>query len=319
MRASYPGIDLIRLSAAFIVVAYHLGFSASRDGPLAWACSAGWVGVPVFFVVSGFVIALTAEGRTAGQFALSRFLRLYPAAWICASITFLVAGGTWAEFGRSVILFPLGPWIDNVYWTVAVELVFYALVFVALWRSGDLRELAAGLGLYSSAFWVLKAIRIIDLTGIENYAGFLLLAHDGVFFAIGMCLWQKRPRLAVSFSVIGFGAVLARSHAITEVEVAPFFVPAAIWLAALMLIVFSSRRPALWSVRTLGLMTYPLYLVHNEVGRVIKSSAAPLGQAAAFAIATFAVITISFLILPLERRIRRLLRRSLALGSADLE
>ncbi|MGD5438086.1 hypothetical protein QUS99_22630, partial [Xanthomonas citri pv. citri] len=55
--------------------------------PFTWF---GWVGVEIFFVISGFVIANSASQASPGEFLLGRALRLYPAVWVCATATFLV-------------------------------------------------------------------------------------------------------------------------------------------------------------------------------------------------------------------------------------
>ena len=43
----------------------------------------GFLGVPVFFIISGFVIAYSAEGRTPVGFAIARFSRIYPTFLFC--------------------------------------------------------------------------------------------------------------------------------------------------------------------------------------------------------------------------------------------
>jgi peptidoglycan/LPS O-acetylase OafA/YrhL len=322
---TYPGLDAVRFIAALMVAGYHLGFwlwqpvrgdFAFHDvlAPLGPFVSYGWVGVPVFFVISGFVIAFSASRKDAKAFVIGRALRLYPAAWICGSITFVLAG-SWADYLRTVTLSPIGPWVSGVYWTLAIEIVFYLLVAFTVWRGGSIRRLAIGLGFYSSAFWLLKATNAvsggaIDFTVIENYTGYLLLAHDGIFFALGMLLWRKRHLLAaILFACVGFAAILWRSHAMA-VPGAPFFVAPLVWAACSAAVAwFAFFNPPLrrWPTRKLGLMTYPLYLVHVELGGAIMLACAPLGAWAALAIGLGSVLFVAFAVLPAETAVRTLL------------
>ncbi|MFD6812242.1 acyltransferase family protein, partial [Streptomyces anthocyanicus] len=83
-------LDGLRLGAALMVVAFHytaLGAEA-WDRP-AWTVfpevsrftSYGYLGVQLFFVISGFVICMSAWGRPLKAFFVSRVIRLYPAYW----------------------------------------------------------------------------------------------------------------------------------------------------------------------------------------------------------------------------------------------
>jgi peptidoglycan/LPS O-acetylase OafA/YrhL len=56
---------------------------------LQWLGHYGFLGVPVFFIISGFVIAFSAEGRTPREFAIARFTRIYPTFLLCMTLTFL--------------------------------------------------------------------------------------------------------------------------------------------------------------------------------------------------------------------------------------
>src|SRR6185369_17123984 len=88
-----PALDLLRLVAVLSVAAFHFGL----QGPaglvavpgVASVARYGFMGVPAFFVISGFVIAYSAEGRTATSFAIARFSRIYPTFLLCITITFL--------------------------------------------------------------------------------------------------------------------------------------------------------------------------------------------------------------------------------------
>ena len=79
-----PGLDLVRFLSAVSVAAFHLTRRNYGDPTL---MPFGWVGVEVFFVISGLVIANSAGGATPSSFAANRFLRLYPGAWCSAAIT----------------------------------------------------------------------------------------------------------------------------------------------------------------------------------------------------------------------------------------
>ena len=82
-----------------------------------WLTRSGWVGVEVFFVISGFVIAYSASEKDAARFFRSRLLRLAPAAWSCATITLAVAvlagvlnvASARIAYIKSMTFFPYGP------------------------------------------------------------------------------------------------------------------------------------------------------------------------------------------------------------------
>ena len=84
-----PDIQGLRAIAVMLVLLYHSGVSA---------LSGGYVGVDVFFVISGFLItthlleALEREGRIRfGAFYAKRARRILPAALLVAMLTVLAA------------------------------------------------------------------------------------------------------------------------------------------------------------------------------------------------------------------------------------
>ncbi|MGV9630616.1 acyltransferase family protein [Streptomyces sp. NPDC003487] len=84
-------VDGLRLAAALFVAAFHflgttnpaiLGESPKEFSYLVHrAALYGWLGVEMFFLISGYVICMSAWGRSPGQFAVSRISRLFPAYW----------------------------------------------------------------------------------------------------------------------------------------------------------------------------------------------------------------------------------------------
>ena len=348
-----PGIDVIRFAAALMVAVLHLGFAIWQEPPnqnvaglkyksdLAAAgewMGTGWVGVEIFFVISGFVIAGSSAGKSVGGFLFNRFVRLYPGAIICATATFVIAfAASTAQVSnwlRSVVLWPTGPWIDYVYWTLGVELSFYALIAVSIVGRLSLRSVGLFLCCLGSIFWF---ARVADfLTGshfafvfrsFENQAMKLLLASYASYFGLGIMLWsatQRRWRgrdalaavAAVGSGVVGILAY-SRSFQIERGQgLVSLLAPSLIWLVALIAIVVAVRsaqrradRPhsASW-LRWLGLMTYPLYLLHHEIGqRIMQSYYWEDGRIAALS-ALALVVALSAVVTCVERPIAKTLR-----------
>ncbi|CAN5142894.1 acyltransferase [soil metagenome] len=305
------GLDLLRSAAALLVCLYHYGFTAHAhpETPLHRAMSdaapfssiepfarASFVGVEIFFVISGFVIAFTANGRPAGRFLQGRIERLLPAAWVCATITLvcLVATGNPLDdsgyvrpYLRSLLMIPRAPWIDSVYWTLAVEIVFYAIVLALIaarrlhWLAivmGTVGGLSTALGLYM----VLRPQPVLDLHPwlIFNFI------KNGAAFATGCFLWlalqdpaKFRSRLALA-GLFAIGAAL-EIHASTFIDpmnqhpwqaVMLFGVLFAVLVAAIFTNEFWLRHTsprARTVVRLLGISTYPFYLLHNFAGATL--------------------------------------------------
>lgn len=312
---TYPGLDVVRLAAALLVVFYHLGYLWA-DHKLA-VCSPGWVGVDIFFVISGFVIAFSAEGSNVKQFCRRRIARLYPAAFICSTLIVLLRSiyglrelpvGDFQTYIRSIALFPIGPWLDGVYWTLPVEMTFYLLVGIALWQRWQLPRVALCLGFYSCAFWCLKALNavfhFVELTAVDNAITGLTLVPFGVEFALGMLLYARMYFWqSIVFLFFGFVAAAARSHGLgnagTPFQFAPF-----IWAVAVLLItasvIWNDRLQQLKS-RTAGLMTYPLYLIHTTIGvPILRVLPFPIG----LIVGALLSLMVAFAELPFERALR---------------
>ncbi|MFD0541250.1 acyltransferase family protein [Actinomadura luteofluorescens] len=148
-RERLSELDLLRFAAALAVVLYHFtGFGGAGAWPvpsqevfpeIAPVTRFGYLGVDLFFVISGFVILMSAWGRGPGEFGISRLVRLMPAYWVSV----LLGAAVYALFrtGHGVpgLIVPnltmlqggLGLRnVDAVYWTLWVELHFYVLAAV---------------------------------------------------------------------------------------------------------------------------------------------------------------------------------------------
>ena len=174
----------------------HLTLSAPRFA------NAGWIGVEIFFVISGRVIAASAVGKTPYSFARARVMRLLPAAWICATITALVAlectgfprATLFHQWAKSLILLPKGELIDPSYWTLSVEIAFYVVVGLLLrWSNSatSIERLVSVIGLLSALFWL--AYYAVPLEQVEFFSRpfMMTLLPHGCFFALGTSLWAR--------------------------------------------------------------------------------------------------------------------------------
>lgn len=307
----YNGPDLLRLLAASLVVLYHLSETGGArpswpvvpsQAPLGWLHSIawmGWIGVPIFFVLSGFLISASAVNSTPTRFLRKLAIRIIPVLWISCLIAFM-ARMLWGEpiaellpsLLRTAVLWPKGPYLDGVVWTLVVEAAFYALVAFGLQCSrqeGRVRHnlvwLALAIGIASTVFTVARRIAAgIDggapaLSAMGSFVFDVLLLRQGMFFAIGMLLFHlidhrlTRPILA-ALAIFAICACLQIVD--STADTGNPLVPVLIWGVATALIFasvkHSSRLPWLQRLkvsRELGLMTYPLYLNHFVLSQAL--------------------------------------------------
>ena len=144
------GLDVLRLLMALSVLFYHFGFRGPAHGDmptldlplwLAEASKYGYLGVSVFFMISGFVIAYSAEGRTATEFAIARFSRIYPTFLVCMTVTFFAVSwagtpqisASFTDYLANLVLVSRvfgHPFMDGAYWSIVLEVIFYGWVFL---------------------------------------------------------------------------------------------------------------------------------------------------------------------------------------------
>jgi peptidoglycan/LPS O-acetylase OafA/YrhL len=286
-------LDLLRLVAVLAVVIYHYAFrGAAADGYTTVSLSGiegvakyGYLGVQFFFIISGFVIAYSAEGRSAANFAIARFARIYPGFLVCMTVTFLVSlaiGGPrfavslpqW--LGNLLIVSPAvkQPFMDGAYWSIVYEITFYGWVFLLASLTNFRRNIE----------WIVIAWLAISMLNIflihSGVMSRLFLTDQSGFFVEGLLLYEiyKGRRdvalylllalaAAISIDQAFIGAIWVREHFHIQID---NIVIAAVCLAALGSVALSLcvRRmplpaPVLLAV---GGLTYPMYLLHQHIG-----------------------------------------------------
>lgn len=294
--------DLLRLVAVLGVVLYHFGFwgPASNGIPQAampWltpVAKYGFLGVPAFFVISGFVIAYSAEGRTAVGFAIARFSRIYPTFVFCMTLTFLAIliwgpphfDATLAQWLANLFIAApaLGqPYMDTSYWSLVIEVVFYAWVAVFIAAGLFPRRIDTIILIWLAITFANELT--IDAPLIEK----LFLADDSGFFAVGLLIYQffRGRRDAMLYGILALSIGTAVFQSIHKgAKLAPHtggvfdeWIVAAICLASIAVIFLATRirhvpLPA-GCVLAVGGLTYPLYLLHMQLGYVLLERQAP--------------------------------------------
>jgi len=177
--------------------------------------------VDVFFLISGFVILISADNRTAWSFTVSRIVRLYPAYWFCAIVIFIFATFWPVEsYNVSMVDFMLNmtmlhtwfgsPHVSTVFWTLVIELQFYFLVFFII--KANLRNhlnviLAVWLALSVASDYLAfpSWVKVIIISGWCHYfiAGslFYLIRKQGVsLYKMSVLLGSGSPWLLVCFT-----------------------------------------------------------------------------------------------------------------------
>ncbi len=336
-------LDLLRLFAVFAVLLFHYGFrGAIADGftdvslpgliPIA---KYGYFGVQLFFIISGFVIAYSAEGRTASAFAIARVSRIYPTFVLCMTVTFLLTlmiGAPRFEasitqwFANLLVVSPVlkQPFLDGAYWSIVYEITFYGWVFLLLLVGLFQRETVLIV-----VVWL--AISIVNETILHSGALLrLFLTDQSAFFCIGLVLYQifrgRRDRTimlllalatAVAITQAFTGADWMREHYHTEFN-NWVIVAACIASVGLVWLAMNVRRLPLPAglVLAIGGLTYPLYLLHQHIGYMLFNKFAALASAPVLVAATAAVVTAaSFLIWryferPAQKRLKQALNRA---------
>jgi peptidoglycan/LPS O-acetylase OafA/YrhL len=284
-------LDGLRFVAALVVLAYH--FTAmdhvwhrpvEEVFPVQFAAY-GWLGVQLFFLISGFVICMSSWGRGVGAFLRSRAVRLYPAYWL--SVLVVATGLTvWPDVRRppgvrdvlvNLTMFQDAfgvPEVAEVYWTLWAELRFYLLFSLLVWWGLTYRRVVG-----CCVGWLAAAAVTNALVPANGVVRVVLMTDYAPLFTAGIAcylLHRFGPSLA-SWGIVAGSFVLAlpavlhrnqmEAHAGEIVPKAPAIVLLAVWFLLIVAVALGwlSRVRGRWLV-VVGATTYPLYLLHLDIG-----------------------------------------------------
>lgn len=294
------GFDGLRALAALSVILFHL------DTP---GFALGWSGVPLFFVISGFLITgILLDLRAASApsiggylrtFYIRRTLRIFPLYYAylgIACVLALAAHSVIPDLWSYVIYlqnYTLGaskfehPWVLGHTWSLAVEEQFYLVWPLVVWWAG--RRYLPAVIVATIAISIITRIAITHYTG-NPFLQFttLLSCADGLVMGAALSLAHREGTLkarAVPFFLVS-ASLLALSLWIVGYE--NLWTPlrwATGWLgdylfsilclfftAVLALLVRSQalQQALEWPpLRALGKISYGLYLYHGLILIVI--------------------------------------------------
>ncbi|GAA2239791.1 acyltransferase [Herbiconiux moechotypicola] len=325
MRARLALIDYLRFTAAASVVLYHWFLWGIANGkndnldysPFSHVALYGYMGVRLFFLISGFVIFKSAVGKSASAFAVGRVKRLYPAYWFGLTIGFVVVIistqknpvgliPAWlANLTMAPQIFGFS-YVDGVYWTLLYELTFYALVgllvllgmghrlaqFMPIWALVMLIVTVVAPSLarvpYLGEYYPLFAGGAIIATVMSS--GWTWLRAVGLAASLAASLifaWRQFPTIPTNENLVGYEFSIPLVFALIVL----FY--ALIWLQT----VPSVAKIKLPLSAELGLLTYPVYLIHGALGYWIIQSLVPVvGPVLAVLAAAVAVLAMSLLL-----------------------
>ena len=292
-QARFASIDGLRGLAIALVVMFH----AYRrwPGQVPWATAHagfplfhyGWMGVELFFLISGFVIHRSLENcRGYGEFLGRRWLRLFPGMLVATLLVYGTAG-LFAQrpagppslsgllpgliFTNPDILYQftgvrIVP-IEGAFWSLFVEVPFY-LIFGLLYFADREGAVMLLLSLFAAASFQTLMARL----GLPGWPGFgLLVSLLGLryygWFVAGALLWTRYRhggRAHWLAALVLPAAMLTTPGAGMDPAAAAF---GAALIALFCLGVFNPVFGRLLAWRPLGFLgfiSYPLYLMHEN-------------------------------------------------------
>lgn len=301
-------IDLLRFCAAAFVLTFHLvpvtaeAYNVTTStffGPFVSQLSRyGYMGVDLFFLISGFVICMSSWGRSPSQFFTSRVARLMPVYVLAVLLTSAVfaASPTPGQvrpdlrqlFANLTMMQGLlgERSIDAVCWTLLVEFKFYLLFLIVVWAGANYRRVVFFCLAWSvaSLFALYSQFPLLTAVVEPAYSAYFIAGITLYLiyrFGPNLLLWCM---LAVSYllctmTVTGMVADKVKLGEPINLQTAMLFLTVFyLAMTATALGWFSWVR---WrGLVVVGALTYPLYLLHFEFGAnaLRKLSRRPIQQ-----------------------------------------
>ena len=304
------GLDCLRGVAALFVALFHFTTfyvlqRGRHNSDLLVPMPYGFLGVDLFFILSGFVALLTTERcKSLQAFAKARTLRLWPTFLTCLSFTILLtwlmedATPTFTQLIATVTMLPVffgkSP-IDGSYWTLGCEVVFYGLAGLSLVHFKMKAE-------YFCTCWLVAGIfcNTIGTTAVSGKVLYVVEPHFAPLFVLGIManrmFFKKAGLLSWSVTLLALASIATQpvhwGHML-QIGIGEYLGMVCVALLVVYLAAANSQRVAdcsalLWC----GRVSYPFYLMHQSVGLSFIASLERFGLNANVAI----IVSLSILL-----------------------
>ncbi len=305
-------IDALRGVASFGVVLFHAvegNHINQLPTYIRGLAEYGRLGVPIFFVISGFVIAHSLRDQQMtialiGRFIVRRSIRLDPSYWFAIALTIgfsviatkMVVGRPADQFTAAQIAAHLTYTqnilgfknINSVFWTLCYEVQFY-VVFAALLLWSSRWPIVVALAV--SLFWCFRLGP--NLEGWFPGLWYAFLLGASAWYGWTYSSWRL-------IYLVYFGAVLGSALWFEDV----FAITCALTSAVIFSLGLRDQLSVLnWRwLQLLGMISYSLYLIHNPItGATFRVGYLLTGETAAtevlwWAVSVAACILVAFIL-----------------------
>lgn len=302
-RRPYPALDGVRGIAVLLVMVHNLTLLEHRESLVeklyVFVTDAGWIGVQLFFVLSGFLITgilLDDRGRPRfyRNFYVRRLVRIFPLYYLAliarflivpriipdAEVPFEVALGFWLYVSNWTALSDGGINGFAHFWSLAVEEQFYLAWPLAVGKLG-----ARGLVWVCAGLVAMSAIAraIVYARGVDPQWLYLSTVTRADALAFGALVaialrdprarvWLQRAQLPIAaIAGLGLAGVMAFAHGLSRfnplVETVGYSLLAILFAIGIAYIALDDTRARpRWLcnvvLRTLGKYSYAAYVVH---------------------------------------------------------
>ena len=318
-----------------VVISFHYFSNGISNGtvtsieltPFSDIAKYGYLGVQLFFGVSGYLILMSTTNRSAWQFAKGRIKRIYPLYWMAiiliTAITFLPTlskthPGFW-QFLASSTMFPTAfnqGWVDGAHWFMLVEIQLYVFIFAVL-KVGAGKYLPTIFPIWSIVIFIWYLFELKRVSIWYLYGPFSFICGGAIIYSIKQ--WGWTPLRATGLITAVGGGLYSRVGSLDKLSEIRNTQYSDKVVTVIVLFIFGllllTLLPKVSNIHIpgavfFGAITYPLFLIHGRLGYMaLERFANEQNKYFVYLILVILAIIIAYLMLQLDRRIQKILSR----------